>query len=586
MASRGPGDEGRAAPTVPAAPPDPAADRGDLSTFTIADFLRLPVTVEGAAVVLAATGHLSRRIRWLHVTELVDMGRLLQGGELILTTGIALPQAPDEMAAYIDELADQGIAGLVIELGRRFTQVPPVMIRACERRDLPLIALGREVRFVKMTEAAHSVILMGQRRLLQITAAAHERFTELSAANASVDELVAATGELAEGPVVFANLLHQVLALHTGQTPAADVVSRWNRTAFTLGQLFGTRVDDLDFSVVTPVEARGQHRGQLVLFAAAPPTPAQVTVMERAAAALAMRMLFEDDHVVVANAQRSALAEIISGRTMRVEAVHARTAALGHPTRGRRYLPLVLLSDDDDLGRLVGRALDETRLDGLVGELDTGRTGVLLLLQGDQQEPHAEAFASTVAAICAAAGLQAPLIARGGLVVDLAAVRRSFVEATDVALASRAGGPFVQSRQLYSIQDVQLRGLLHTLRSDPRVQAFVERTLGPLLLRDARDGEQSVRTVAVYLRVQGNKSLAARDLGISRPTLYERIARIQRLLHVDLDDPETTASLYAAIMLVESTSLVDVQTGQVRLGPDRAARPGGTDSLSASQRSP
>lgn len=549
------------------ASPDRAVDRGDLSVFTIADFLRLPVTVEGAAIVLAAKQHLSRRIRWLHVTELVDMSGLLQGGELILTTGIALPETPEHMAAYIDELADQGIAGLVIELGRRFFQVPPVMVRACERRDLPLIALGREVMFVKMTEAAHSVILMGQRRLLQITAAAHERFTELSAANASVDELVAATGDLAEGPVVFANLLHQVIALHAGQTPAADVVSRWNRIAFTVGQVFGTRVDELDPSVVTPVEAGGQHRGQLVLLAAAPPTPAQVTVIERAAAALAMRLLFEDDHVVVANAQLSVLAEIISGRSMRAEAVHTRTAALGHPTRGRRYLPVVLLSEDGGLERVVAQALDETRLDALVGQLDTGRAGVLLLLQGDQQEPQAEVFASAVDAICAAAGLQAPVMARGGLVLELTSVRRSFVEATDVALASRAGAPFVQPRPLYSIQDVQLRGLLYTLQSDPRVQKFVERTLGPLLLRDARDGEQSVRTVAVYLRVQGNKSLAARDLGISRPTLYERIARIQRLLRVDLDDPETTASLYAAIMLVESTSLVDMRTGQVQLGP-------------------
>lgn len=570
MASQGFAAEARDESPVPAPPGDAAVDRGDLSTFTIADFLGLPVTVEGAAVVLAAEQHLSRRIRWLHVTELVDMSGLLQGGELILTTGIALPQTAEQMAAYIDELADQGIAGLVIELGRRFAQVPPAMVRACERRDLPLIALGNEVMFVRMTEAAHSVILMGQRRLLQITAAAHERFTELSSTNASVDELVAATGELAEGPVVFANLLHQVIALHAGQTPTADVVSRWNRTAFTVGQIFGTLVSDLDFSVVTPVDARGQHRGQLVLFAAGPPTPAQVTVMERAAAALAMRLLFEDDHVVVANAQLSALAEIVSGRSLRAEAVHARTAALGHPTRGRRYLPVVLLSDEGGLGRVVGQALNETRLDALVGQLDTGRTGVLLLLQRDQQQPQAEAFASAVDAMCAAAGWEAPVMARGGLVVDLAAVRRSFVEATDVALASWAGAPFVQRRQLYSIQDVQLRGLLYTLRSDPRVQAFVERTLGPLLLRDARDGEESVRTVAVYLRVQGNKSQAARGLGISRPTLYERIARIQRLLRVDLDDPEITASLYAAVMLVESTSLLETRTGKIRLGPPTA----------------
>ncbi|MGH1561561.1 PucR family transcriptional regulator [Mumia sp. DW29H23] len=545
------------------------AVHGSISTFTIADFLAMGITLDGEPVVVAGEEHLHRRIRWLHVTELVDTHGLLQGGELILATGVGLADSPDEGVRYVDALADEGVAGLVIELGRRFSSVPPEMVRACRRRGLPLIALRREVPFVKMTEAAHSIILMGQRRLLQTTAMAHQRFTELGAADASVDQLVTAAGELAEGQIVFSNLMYQVLAVHTTDGVADDLLRRWSRKAFTLTQSFGTRVDETDRCVVVPVEARGQQRGRLVLFTAGAPDPAQVIVLERAASALAMRLLLEDDDVVVANAQRTVLADLVSGRCGRAESIHARTAALGHPTRHRHYLPIIVAPDQErDLGPVLSRALDDAQVDALVGRLTPERWGVLLLLKRAEAGP-ADVFAAHVAQVCEDAGIAAPTLGRGTMVSDLAEVARSFAEASDVASAARATRPAGDRRPLYSIDDIRLRGLLYTLRHDARLQAFVERTLGPLQLRDALDGGDWVRTLAVYLRVRSNKSLAAQELGISRPTLYERLARIQRLLGVDLDDPETTTSLYAAIMVVESAagdaSLPSVLSGPLAL---------------------
>lgn len=539
----------RAVPEGPAA----TAELGGLSTFTIRDFLAMPVTEQGAPVVVAGKQHLDRRVRWLHVIELVDTQGLLQGGELILATGIAFPHSPEEIAQYVEALADQGIAGLAIELGRRFATVPPAMVRACNRRHVPLIAFHREVPFVKVTEAAHSIILMGQRRLLQVTAEAHERFTELTSAEAPMEDLVTAAAELTGGQVVFANLMHQVLALHAPDGSTEELLNTWHRKAFTLTKAFGTQVDDADHTVVTPVEVRGRQRGRLVLFATGTPDRAQMTVVERAAVALGMRLLLEDDDVVVANAHRTVLENILSGRGGGVEAMHARSAALGRPTRGRHYLPVVVLSAGRDLRWVVNRALDDARVDGLAAQIGPDRWGALLLLKTEQFEPAVEAFATCVRELCRGVGIERPVVARGGLVSALADVRHSFAEAVDVALASRVAGSPRNRKDIYSIEDVKLRGLLYTLRNDPRLQAFVERMLGPLLHRDTLDGGDWVRTLGVYLRFQGNKSLTAQELGVSRPTLYERLGRIQRLLRVDLDDPEWSTSLYAAIMVVEAT---------------------------------
>jgi len=58
---------------------------------TVADLLSLDVIRRGSPQVVAGSGGLGARVRWVHVLELADAAHLLQGGELVLTTGVALP---------------------------------------------------------------------------------------------------------------------------------------------------------------------------------------------------------------------------------------------------------------------------------------------------------------------------------------------------------------------------------------------------------------------------------------------------------------------------------------------------------------
>jgi hypothetical protein len=68
-----------------------------------------------------------------------------------------------------------------------------------------------------------------------------------------------------------------------------------------------------------------------------------------------------------------------------------------------------------------------------------------------------------------------------------------------------AGGPGTVPGIMGDLPDRRLRGLLHVLRDDPRVQAFAERELGPLLRRDDAAGGQLIAVLTAFLEAGGTR---------------------------------------------------------------------------------
>ena len=103
---------------------------------TVAQVLELDVLRRGNPQVVAGAAGLEHPVRWVHISELADVAGMLRGGELVLTTGVMLPAEREPLARYIEDLADVGAAGLVVELGRRYAdELPRPLVRAAERRQ-------------------------------------------------------------------------------------------------------------------------------------------------------------------------------------------------------------------------------------------------------------------------------------------------------------------------------------------------------------------------------------------------------------------------------------------------------------------
>jgi purine catabolism regulator len=531
---------------------------------TVAEILALDPLRRGAPRVVAAADRLDAPVRWVHVIELAEAAHLLRGGELVLSTGIALPDDPAGLTRYVADLASVGVSALAVELGSRYARsLPGALVSAAAGHRLPLIVLQRETHFIEITEAVHARIIDTQLEELRASERLHQVFTDLAVSGAPADEIVRQAATLSGCPVILENVAHQVLACEPAGQDTARLLAGFAARSRAVAPPGRTGYDHASGWLVTVVGARGEDWGRLIMARDRAPEPRDVTLVERAATTLALgRLLDHERESLERQAHRTILGAFLGHGYAGPAEAEARARALGVPVTGRRLLSVVIrLAPAAAPGSGAGleghaRALRvadaaaaacrDERVPALVGSLDDTRVGALLALP-PRADP--DGVLGRVAGRLRRRLGDDDVIGAGSVVDSVPDVQRSFLEAEQVAeVAARDGAGQDGGRAFYRLPDLRLRGLLHLLRDDPRVQAFAERELGPLLRHDDASGGQLIAALTAYLEAGGNKAEAAKRAHLARPTLYERLRRIEEVLGVSLDSAQSRTSLHVAVL--------------------------------------
>lgn len=137
----------------------------DIASLTVQDVLRRP-HFKRAKIVAGARG-IERVISWVHIVEVAKIGHLLNGGELILSTGVGWAAKKETRISFLKQLIDRQVAALCVELGSYLPQIPDDMIELAETNAFPLIAFTEEVRFVDITQDLHTVLYEQERKRQQ-----------------------------------------------------------------------------------------------------------------------------------------------------------------------------------------------------------------------------------------------------------------------------------------------------------------------------------------------------------------------------------------------------------------------------------
>ncbi|MFN8203285.1 MAG: helix-turn-helix domain-containing protein [Solirubrobacteraceae bacterium] len=194
-------------------------------------------------------------------------------------------------------------------------------------------------------------------------------------------------------------------------------------------------------------------------------------------------------------------------------------------------------------------------------------------------------------------GDRGPVADRAAAIVHAAAQRRA---KTDVVVAVGAAGDWsalggglrdaaeasavaarLPARPWHDATAMAVERLLWRLRDQEDVRRYVDRLLGAVVEHDARRRHPLMPTLEALCAAGGRRAEAARALHLNRQALYDRIARLERVLDADLSDPNT---VFASARLTPAAPPGTGRTGRpaaVSPGLAYADRPAGCRSIAA-----
>jgi purine catabolism regulator len=534
-------------------------DRAHHETLpTVREVIALDAVANGVPEVVVGGEALDARVRWLHVSDSAGVARLLDGGELLLSTGSSWPDEPSDLRRFIDELADAGLAGLVLELGSHHRQVPPVVAQAAAARGVALVVLHREVKFVALTEAVHSRIIAGQTDALRARDEVRERFTTLVLRGSPADFIVHQVAQTLGAPVVLENLAHEVVAAEVPIAMEEELFTDWELRSRSAHRRAEQRRErgapaGADEWLIVPVEARGIRWGNLLALPGPEHPAGRTAVLEQGAIALAVGRIADGDGDEWARIARRRLVDgLLAGRFAGTGGAAARLEAAGLPVRGAKLYGMVLAGAavaseraDAAVRGIRGRALAGSAPDGVAAPA----AAMLVSLPADAAFDDA-AVLSFARAVVDPADVERVTVSVGRMADDIESALASLHEAVDLSRGRRRRAD--RGPQLRRAENRPLVQLVTALRDDHRVLEHGERMLAPLISYDLSRSGDLLDVLEAMLAHPGNRTAAAAASHLSRSVFYQRIALIEDLLGVDLDDGETQTALHLALLVRRS----------------------------------
>jgi purine catabolism regulator len=523
-------------------------DASDPPRITVAAALALPALRRGLPEVVAGHRGLDRTLRWVHAGEVPNIASLLRGGELLLTTGMGIGAKAGDQRRFVAELAAREVAALVIELGHTYdARLPPALRAAAEQHGLPLVELHREVPFVSVTEAIHTEIVNHHYDLLRRAEELQSRFTTLIVQGGGIPAVLRLAAEAVANPV-FLEAADGRLLYHAVPPASAvedDPVGAWTQA----------RDDAATLGVAAPVPTGdGAAPGRLVALPVDGPLEAFAALaVDRAAGIVALALLrTRQEEELLARGRGDLLSELADGRVGPDHAA-ARAQGMGFAARGDALLPLVARLSAPRVGgarswtpalRDLERDLAGLGVPALLG-VDPQDGGLLVLL--GLRDASDRADVAERAARLLHAGAREHAGSDAVVAVGASAAWPGVAAALHATAEAGAAAAGLPPRPWHDATTMQLDRLLWHWRDQEELAAFVDQMLGPLIAHDGRRKHQLLPTLEALCAHGGRKAETARTLHLNRQALYDRIARLQQVLAVDVADAHVLLSLHLAL---------------------------------------
>ncbi len=456
-------------------------------------------------------------LRWVAVSELADPAPFLEGGELLLTTGLETTGWRREWSGYVERLAAASTAGIGLGTGLTHRRAPAALISACRRHGVNLVEVPRSTTFVSVSREVARLVADAEEVAAREVLAMQRRLTQAALQTDDVGSLLTRLSQLVAGN---ACLLAADGAIQRGQKPAGlaadrirDEVRRLQpggmRAALGFGET-GTTAS------LHPVGLGERPDGYLLVTSAQ-----RLNQAARAAVTTTVALLS-------LSAQR--------GREQRRTDRALRDRALDVILDGDLTTGELLLAATTTATKVPGPRLRVVAAPGEPAELEAAlerfeAAGALARVADNELvaliSKPATAF-DALDGLPVQAGIGAPC-------------RPDTID-QGLATARQAAALAVPTRPVVTWDDLVESGPLSLVEPE-RAADFARSFLAPI---DSPDGVL-VDTLRSFLTHHGSLASVATELAIHRNTVRNRLQQIEERLGRSLDDPQERASAWFAL---------------------------------------
>lgn len=465
------------------------------------------------------------------MSELEDPTPFLEGGEIVLTTALEMAAWDLEWNDYVRRLAGARVSALGLAVDLTLASAPPSLVEAARRWQVNLLEIPRRTTFVAISRAVADLVRADESRAAQRSLEMHQALTRAAAQSDEPDEILKTLADALSGMACMVSVEGAVQVGPVGprsamfaDTLVAEEVARIRprglRAASSVPGSGGTLM-------LQPIGVHGRPAGYLVVGFEGSVTPVHRTTI--AAAVVLLNLAEEHRHDRLETRRKvasRAIELLIHGDRRGAELLLGATSsvAVHFP---EKCLVLRASGSSEDIEEVLDRIDQGRSRPGVVASAIVDADLVVL------GHPGAVAEVGTMLARRLRVGLG----------------RATAIE--DVGIAYRTAGLALERAQVGSLISWRERvaeGVAALLPPD-EARAFAEGFLAGLR------GEENVELVATlgsFLRHHGSHVKIARELGIHRNTVAQRVRLLESRLGRSLDDPQTRVDAWTALEIANA----------------------------------
>lgn len=541
--------------------------KGVISMLTVSTALKLE-QFKGAKLVAGHRGA-QNVINWVHIVGVPDAAQWLNGGELVLTTAINIPEGEEAQRAYLRALGEKGVSALALAVGRYLPEIPAYMREQADECGLPLIEIPYEARFVDVAKTTNEQITQENMVMVQRALSINSELTQLVLDGGDLKQLASTLADLIGHSISIENERFEALAsanispvdearrytLLEGRTNPHLVQALHDRGILqqiqeTRRPVFIPRIPEVGLEmerILAPIVVHGDIYGYAWVIADKRPLSAlDQMALESAATIAALMMLYQEAvQSAEASLKGSLLAQLIDGTGGRDAVLMDQSMRFGVDLNQPFYLLVLEMSSRKSsellqMYRRVHRLVTVYEWALVAGQF-AGQ--IVLLAQADN------AIESISERIHNHANGQALRIGVSGEHHSASQVALAYQQAIEALFIYQRLG--MKDRTAYFDQ----LGYLHALYY-AGAESLKHNALAPRV-RKLLDEQQAdlFHTLEVYLDCGSNGVQTAKRLHIHRSTLNYRLERIRELCACDLSDPQTCTNLQITLKLLRLFAL-------------------------------